>query len=244
MESGGKPKIYYSFQESESANQHTEPYSEGYSYQPAPGKLRFGSAEILQISIAILVLTISFVISISNSEILKGGDFWNINPRFFSSLPVAFFTVLTGFMLHEMAHKFTAMHYGMWSEFRASASGLIMTLVLALIAGIVFAAPGAVMIFGRPNKKENGVISAAGPLTNLVIAGLAMLPFLFFGASAMPEFLKILALINGILAAFNLLPIPPLDGSKILKWNVGIYLAMAATCALVLYEINLVAQIW
>lgn len=240
MGPGNKPKIYCSFQETESASSYPEIYQSDESYRSASKKLRFSSAEIMQIAIAILVLTISFAINISESELLNGGDFWNINSRLFGALPIAFFTVLTGFMLHEMAHKFTAMHYGMWSEFRASASGLITALVLAIITGIVFAAPGAVVIFGRPDKRQNGIISAAGPLANLAIAGIAMLPFIFTGATN--DFVLHLALINAVLAAFNMLPIPPLDGSKILKWNAAIYIAMAAACALIIYETALAAM--
>lgn len=41
-----------------------------------------------------------------------------------------------------------------------------------------------------------------------------------------------LANLNAFLAFFNLLPIPPLDGSKILAWNAPVYIAAMAVAAL------------
>jgi Zn-dependent protease len=55
-----------------------------------------------------------------------------------------------------------------------------------------------------------GKIALAGPLTNIILAYL----FLFFNF----DFLKT---VNAWIAFFNLLPIPPLDGSKVLHWKFG-----------------------
>ena len=51
----------------------------------------------------------------------------------------------SGFILHEMAHKFTALHFGYLAEYRANMTGLFLAVVLSF-AGFIFAAPGAVMI--------------------------------------------------------------------------------------------------
>ncbi|UPT75648.1 MAG: site-2 protease family protein [Elusimicrobiota bacterium] len=72
--------------------------------------------------------------------------------------------------------------------------------------------------FGGPRSARNAVwVAAAGPLTNLAIAGLA------FGAAALLPAGGVLALVaaglwkmNLALAAFNMLPLPQLDGGKIL----------------------------
>jgi Zn-dependent protease len=69
--------------------------------------------------------------------------------------------------------------------------------------------------FGRLGM---ALVSAAGPASNLAIAILAALTFRFFGAAvvAAPEwaldFLQALIVVNVGLCAFNLLPVPPLDG--------------------------------
>lgn len=67
-------------------------------------------------------------------------------------------------------------------------------------------------------KKGIILVSFAGPLTNLLIAllTLILININIFKLAAIQDFLYILFLYNLTLAAFNLIPIPPLDGSKIL----------------------------
>jgi Zn-dependent protease len=63
------------------------------------------------------------------------------------------------------------------------------------------------------------IVAGAGPLANIVIALTFGLIIRFFWQSLSPSFISIAALLvssNLILAVFNLTPIPPLDGSKIL----------------------------
>ncbi|WP_245618649.1 hypothetical protein [Methanogenium cariaci] len=77
------------------------------------------------------------------------------------------------FILHEMAHKFTAMKFGYYAAFRKDNGMLLMGVALAALVGVVFAAPGATVIYGQPgrdmSKKENGIISVAGPVVNLCL---------------------------------------------------------------------------
>lgn len=163
---------------------------------------------------------------------------------------VAVVTVGLSFVLHELAHKFVAIRYGYWAEFRKNTQMLLIAVVVAVITGIVFAAPGATLIntAGREmTKKENGIISLAGPLTNLILA----VPFLacliagvFLGGASIsvftfPGFLFYLGMIgfqvNAMLAFFNMLPVGPLDGRKILRWNAVVFVALIAVSLLVLY---------
>lgn len=71
----------------------------------------------------------------------------------------------------------------------------------------------------RDQKHGDAKVAFAGPATNLVIAiifgmiirfGIDTLPVAFIGISA------VITLLNMVLAIFNLIPVPPLDGSKIL----------------------------
>lgn len=71
-------------------------------------------------------------------------------------------------------------------------------------------------------KKDSGLIALAGPLSNLAIAAIFAIilnlisPFYWANETSLPLFLDIIILVNLILAVFNLVPLPPLDGSKIL----------------------------
>ena len=138
--------------------------------------------------------------------------------------------VLTGFLLHELAHKVLAQRYGAWAEFRSSPGGLILAVITGLL-GFVFAAPGAVYISGSLNKGENGRVSLAGPLTNFGIALaflgslVAFAPFLSGGlASWVRTILNFTVYINLFLGGFNMIPIPPLDGSKVIAWNPAVWI--------------------
>jgi len=136
-------------------------------------------------------------------------------------LGLALVTVGAGFVLHELMHKFTSERYGFQAEFRMWPQGLLLAVGLSVFTGFVFAAPGATYIDGygiRP--RENGIISLAGPLTNILIA-LLFFPLLFvnFGSPVLFEMGFLGSYINIFLAAFNMLPVMPLDGAKVWRWN-------------------------
>lgn len=144
---------------------------------------------------------------------------------------ISFFavTVGSGFVLHEMAHKFVAIQFGGYAEFKMWIQGLLLALVFSLF-GFVFAAPGAVYIYApRVSRMQNGLISLAGPLMNMVLA------FVFLAvASVYPLTLVgiktwlFAAFINSWLGLFNMIPIFPLDGSKIMDWNIFVWAGFGA----------------
>jgi Zn-dependent protease len=148
---------------------------------------------------------------------------------------VSLVTVGIGFVAHEMAHKFTALKYGYWAEFRKDNMMLLVAVALAALVGVVFAAPGATVIYsngrfgGGLSREQNGKISAAGPVTNLLLC----IPFaalLLYGGIS-PSFSGNLATlvgmmglqVNAMIAAFNMLPVSVLDGRKVLAWNAGVF---------------------
>ena len=153
-------------------------------------------------------------------------------------LGIALLTVGIGFILHEMAHKFTAIRYGYWAEFRKDNSMLLVAVALASLVGFVFAAPGATVIYtnatdGRGlTREQNGRISAAGPVINLLLCiPFAALLFIAGGLSSLNG--NILAQIglagiqiNAMIAAFNMLPLSILDGNKVFSWNIPVFLIL------------------
>jgi len=145
------------------------------------------------------------------------------------TLTVPLLVVGSSFVLHELLHKYTAQRFGFWSEFRANYVTLGLSILFAYVVHIVFAAPGATMIYG-PNitKRQNGIISAAGPLLNLGLGGLYLLLYLLAPLGGLLSYVGVYGFIINIwLSAFNLLPIGPLDGRKILNWGVLQYVAIA-----------------
>lgn len=136
------------------------------------------------------------------------------------SLPV----VGAAFVLHEVGHKLVAQSFGYRAEFRMDKRMLLLALFLAYAGGVVFAAPGAVMVFGNSlSVEENGKISISGPLINLLLGLVIFLPLtLFSGVIGVIGAYGVL--INFFLASFNLLPFGVFDGKKVYFWNKGIYL--------------------
>ena len=133
---------------------------------------------------------------------------------------------IIGFLFHELAHKFVAQKYGCVAEFRAFDQMLYLAVGLAVAIGFIFAAPGAVMIHGQVTRKENGIISAAGPLTNFSLAMIFM--GLMFYLPTWGFIFNIGFFINLWLGLFNLIPFGNFDGIKILHWNRYIWMGMVA----------------
>lgn len=199
--------------------------------------------EIKHILIADVVLTIAFAIALS------GGLFGtNLIGSFLYYLPIVIVAVALSFILHELMHKFVAQHYGAMAEFRTSQNGLLITLATSAF-GFLMAIPGATYIFAHNfTKRQNGIVSLAGPATNILIFSIALLVgYAIFGIHFLPGHvpanvsylqtaISFLVFISIYLAFFNMLPIMPLDGSKVLAWNMFIYIpVMLAIIALTLY---------
>ena len=192
--------------------------------------LKFTGKEIRDLIISFIVIALAFSILYSNR------DFNGILFIF----PIVAIGVGAGFIFHELGHKFAAMHYGYWAEYQLWPTGLVIALVSSFF-GFIFAAPGAVVIYSQGmEKSENGLVSLAGPAVNIVL-GLIFLGILNSLGQVTDYNGYIIALIcllgtriNFFLATFNLLPIPPLDGSKVLSWNALVWIVAFAISALLL----------
>ncbi|KAF1078769.1 peptidase M50 [Methanogenium sp. MK-MG] len=191
------------------------------------------------LSIACLALALAFTL-----VFIRGG--WDTWTDLVFIFIISVITVGAAFILHEMAHKFTAMKFGYYAAFRKDNGMLLMGVALAALVGVVFAAPGATVIYGQPgrdmSKKENGIISAAGPVVNLclgvlffaiLVAGFAVqtLPVIIIGTMGLS--------VNGMIAFFNMLPISVLDGKKVLAWNPVIFAVLIVlSLGMVLFATN------
>ncbi len=185
---------------------------------PGYGRPRFSKTEIRDILISILVLSVAFTILYRSGSILEFFERKTDFSPYIGLFLMCLVLVVVSFMFHEFGHKFVAQSYGMWSEFRMWPAGLVLTLVTSMI-GFLFASPGAVMIAGSMNAEKNGKISIAGPAVNMVMCAIGIIGWLLTNGSDFVIFFYLLTSLNAMLAVFNLIPIPPLDGSKILAWN-------------------------
>ncbi len=142
----------------------------------------------------------------------------------------------SSFLLHEVAHKFTAQKYGLWSEFRLIPFGAVLT-IASIFLPLKIIAPGPILITGRATLSTIGRTAFAGPMTNIILGyGLLFSSFLTSG-SIISVVLGWGAYVNGILAIFNLIPFGVLDGQKIMSWNLRVW-AIGIAFAAVLFFVS------
>ena len=181
----------------------------------------FSSTEVRDLLVAWLALGVAFAVFFAG-----GGP--NIATLLFvpELLVVSLLTAGVAFLLHEVAHKVVAVHYGQLAEFRADYSMLFLALMSAMI-GFIFAAPGAVHHQGYLNAEEHGRIALAGPATNLLLAAVFLPVYLGgigLGVGLLATLGRFGIVINLFLAAFNLVPFGPLDGKTVKRWSTPVWL--------------------
>lgn len=197
--------------------------------------VKFTSKEIRDIIISMVVISFVF------AYIFAGRNLYSS----FFILPITLVVVGLGFVLHELSHKFIAIKYGYWAEYRMWLGGLLFAVVVAFTIGFVFAAPGAVYIHGNYiRNNENGKISLGGPLTNIVLALIFLAIPIFFPNSLLVSVGILGATVNSFLAFFNLIPFSMLDGAKVFRWNPIVWLITMAVAvilmAYIVYGIRLI----
>lgn len=155
--------------------------------------------------------------------------------NYFFSLLFLYIIIIFSSIIHEYAHGWMAYQLGdptakmegrltlnplaHIDPFGTVALPLILLLTSGVFIGYAKPVPFNPMNLRDP-KRDTALVGAAGPSSNLFMALALGLIVRFFGKMgfmvALSPFLKFVVVINIWLALFNLIPLPPLDGSRIL----------------------------
>jgi Zn-dependent protease len=146
-------------------------------------------------------------------------------------IPYVAITLIFAFTFHEFAHAFVAYKFG---DNTAKKQGRLtlnplkhldpIGTILILISGFGWARPVPVNRFYFKKPRLAGIlVSVAGPLANLILAslgfivGYGLMRFNITSSTQFDEFLMIFINLNIVLLIFNLIPLPPLDGYRIVE---------------------------
>ncbi|MDQ2725311.1 MAG: site-2 protease family protein [Acidimicrobiales bacterium] len=194
---------------------------------------RFGNAQVL-VAVGLILLAI-----------------YALRQRLGITTLLIFVVVVPSIILHELSHGVAALAFGDDTAKKAGRltlnpikhvdpiGTLVLPGVLALAGLGAFGYAKPVPISpGRMRSPRNNslVVSLAGPVTNLVLAGISILVLRYlrppgtaqtidtlisFGGlasvSIVDQLLYLLGFLNVTLAVFNLIPLPPLDGSAVVE---------------------------
>jgi len=150
-----------------------------------------------------------------------------------ADLPYIIISIVIGFTFHEFAHAFVAYKFGdptAQKQGRLTLNPIVhidlIGAIFILIAGFGWAKPVPVNrhYFKRP-KLAGVLVSLAGPVSNLILAFLGFIIIALLIKLNVPvgsnfdlyPFFKIFVYMNLLLFAFNLIPLPPLDGYRIIE---------------------------
>lgn len=172
----------------------------------------FRKKELGSLVISVLVVSVAFTVQ-------------NISLNFFLQ---CFLIVIISYSIHEVLHSIVAKSEGIYSRCDLWPIGIIVTLASGILSGGIAVLPLPTIIRLKGSETERwrketfemapwdiGLASVVGPLSNLVLATAFFALFRFYGLTVF----KLGALINSWIAFANLIPWPPIDGSKIMSWD-------------------------
>ncbi len=165
-------------------------------------------------------------------------------------------TILT----HHTAQKLTGIHFGIKAEQKIFGTGTILSLIITTLTN------GAIKIYtftglyvepikeqrlGKPRKEINmweyATVALAGPLANIILATLIKTLQIWFDIVIYSQTTSNqIFVLNWSYALYNLLPIPPLDGSRIFYFSRQTYVFLLGTILgyFILYAFDIYSYIF
>lgn len=149
---------------------------------------------------------------------------------------LAFVFIFMSIVIHEISHGYAAYLLGDDTAKRMGRLSLnplnhidifgtiILPIILMMTAGFAFGFAKPVPINPhnfKDYKKGMGITGAAGPIANFIVAFVLAIIFIILaksgvaGSARVFDVIKLTMQVNIFLALFNLIPVPPLDGSRI-----------------------------
>lgn len=172
----------------------------------------FRKKELGSLAISVLVVSVAFTVH-------------DISLNFFLQ---SFLVVIVSYSIHEILHSIVAKSEGIFSRCDIWPIGIVVTLASGILSGGIAVLPLPTIIRLKESetarwRKESfeiapwdiGLASIAGPLSNLTLATAFFALFKLYGLA----FFRLGALINFWIAFANLIPWPPIDGSRIMSWD-------------------------
>ncbi|NJP05692.1 MAG: peptidase M50 [Chloroflexaceae bacterium] len=203
------------------------------------GSIGTHTNETVELLKAWAATSLAFGIFLARGNII---DIW----PFLQFLVIAGVTCGVGVVVHELAHRVVARHFGASAHFLASEVVFLVLPIFLAFLGVFIAAPGAVWYTGSLTRKQGGLIALAGPVSNLVLAVLFLLLcllvlptgniFLITGAMAGYK-------INAFLGLFNMIPVGVLDGAKVFRWDKTVF-GVTIGIALVMVILDWSGTLW
>ena len=129
----------------------------------------------------------------------------------------AMMVIAPALILHELGHKFVALHFGLAATFHAAYFWLFLGLALKLMRfNFIFFVPAYVLVAGMATPLQHSLVAFAGPFVNLILwLGIAALVKYEKIEKKYYPFAIITSKVNMFLFIFNMIPIPGFDGSKV-----------------------------
>jgi phosphate transport system substrate-binding protein len=164
-------------------------------------------------------------ISLIGALVLGGGFYYASSPSQFEMFTLGMYILISIIVLvsHETMHYFTAKKLGIDVKYRLWVWGIIVILTSAILKNVVGQPVFTELDEEKTDIKLQALVMLSRPLTTILLS----IPFVILWLNeANSEYAFLLLEISVVTSLIAFLPISPLDGEKVVKWNKLVWLAI------------------